>query len=249
MHNRRQLILAAASALGGALAPSLGRAQPNQRRGPGGGPIQNIEVGGRRRYYRLVMPRPVARGRPLMIALHGMGIDSISLMPLYSGLDQLAIETGSVLVYPASLQDHWPLSFGENLTVELDFLDALVALMRDLHGTDPRRTYLLGMSNGGYFAVVVASRRSEMLAGLAVHSGSAGVLGLGFETARKFPVYIAHGDADPIINVRDGRWLNGMFTRMGHPTAYEEIPGLGHIWARDQGVNARIWQHWQAHRA
>ena len=248
MTSRRDVLIGALATTS-LLAPGGVSAQTNQRRGPGGGPIQNLWVDGRRRSYRLVMPRPVARGRPLMIALHGMGIDSISLMPLYSGLDQLALATGSVLVYPAALQDNWPLSFGENLTIELNFLDALVARMQSLHGADPRRTYLLGMSNGGYFAVVVASRRSEMLAGLAVHSGTAGVLGLGFETARKFPVYIAHGDADPIINVRDGRWLNGMFTRMGHPTTYEEVPGLGHIWARDQGVNARIWEHWQRHPA
>ena len=36
---------------------------------------------------------------------------------------------------------------------------------------------------------------------------------------------------------------------MSHPTQFEEVPGLGHIWARDQGVNDRIWSHWQAHQA
>jgi polyhydroxybutyrate depolymerase len=206
-------------------------------------------VDGRTRRYRLVTPQSAERGAPLMIALHGMGVDSISLMPLYSGLDDLAREAGAVLVYPASLQNHWPLSFGENLQIELRFLDSLVQHIEAAYATDPRRKYLLGMSNGGYFAVVVASRRSQHVAGLAVHSGSAGVLGVGFETARKFPVFIAHGAADPIINVRDGRWLQGMFTRMGHPTRYQEYDGLGHIWAREQGVNRLIWEHWRTHPA
>lgn len=183
-----------------------------------------------------------------MIALHGMGVDSISLMPLYSGLDDLARAKGAILAYPASLRNHWPLSFGSELSTELSFLDALVDHIQKEHGTDPRQIYLLGMSNGGYFALAVASRRSQHLAGLAIHSGSAGILGAGFRTARKFPVYIAHGDADPILNVRDGRWLAGMFKRMDHPTQYEEIAGLGHIWARDQGVNERIWAHWRQHR-
>ncbi len=212
-------------------------------------PNQTLRVDGRARRYRLVTPRSAGRGAPLMIALHGLGVDSISLMPLYSGLDDLAREVGAVLVYPASLQNHWPLSFGENLQIELRFLDSLVQHIEATYATDPRRKYLLGMSNGGYFAVVVASRRSQHVAGLAVHSGSAGVLGVGFETARKFPVFIAHGAADPIINVRDGRWLQGMFTRMRHPTHYQEYDGLGHIWARDQGVNQLIWEHWRAHGA
>jgi polyhydroxybutyrate depolymerase len=241
MISRRTLLFAAASA---ACTIGSARAQP-----PGVLPNETLEVDGRQRRYRLVAPPSARPGAPLLIALHGMGIDSISLMPLYSGLDDLARETGSILVYPASFRDHWPLSFGPELQGELRFLDALRAHMARTRAIDPRQVFLLGMSNDGYFATVVASRRSRYLAGLAVHSGSAGVLGAGFETERKFPVHIAHGAADPIFNVRDGRWLSGMFTRMGHPTQYEEVPGLGHIWARDHGVNGRIWSHWRTHRA
>ena len=249
MPSRRFVIragaLAAASA--GPLLPA--QAQSRAARIGDMHPDMSLRVGGRVRRYRLVAPLQARAGAPLMIALHGMGIDSTSLMPVYSGLDDLARANGAVLVYPASLENHWPLSFGTKLSTELGFLDALVAHVQQTHATDPRQVYLLGMSNGGYFAVVVASRRSQHIAGLAVHSGSAGVLGGGFATQRKFPVYIAHGNADPIINVRDGRWLGAMFERMGHPTRFEEIEGLGHAWAREQGVNARIWAHWRAHRA
>ncbi|MBP6013370.1 MAG: dienelactone hydrolase family protein [Alphaproteobacteria bacterium] len=179
-----------------------------------------------------------------MVALHGMLFDSPSVMPLYTGLDEMARVHGAILVYPKAFENHWPLSFGPKLQRELRFLDALVGEMQRIHNTDPQRVFLLGMSNGGYFAVVVASRRSQYLAGLAVHSGTAGVTGFGFETKRKFPVFVAHGTADPIINIRDGRYLADMFRRLNHPTAFVEFPGLGHIWARDQGVNERIWSHW-----
>ncbi len=212
-------------------------------------PDQSLRVDGLLRRYRLVVPASANAKPPLMIALHGMLIDSPSVMPLYTGLDEMARARGCVLVYPKSFENHWPLSFGSKLQRELRFLDALVSEMQRTRGTDPQRNYLLGMSNGGYFAVVVASRRSQFLAGLAVHSGSAGVMGFGFETKRKFPVFVAHGDADPIINVRDGRYLGDMFRRLNHPTAYAEFPGLGHIWARDQDVNARIWSHWTEHPA
>ena len=209
---------------------------------------ETLTVEGRARRFRLVVPASVGAGAPLIIALHGMGIDSPSLMPIYSGLDDLARAQGAVLVYPKSLEGHWPLSFGTKLQTELRFLDALVGEIQRRHATDPKRIYLTGMSNGGYFAVVVASRRSEHLAGLAVHSGTAGVMGFGFETKRKFPVFVAHGANDKIINVRDGRYLADLFKRQNHPTEFAEFPGLGHIWARDQGVNDRIWSFWQQHR-
>lgn len=210
---------------------------------------QTLRVDGIARRYRLVAPASIGAKPPLMIALHGMRIDSPNLMPVYSGLDDMARAHGAVLVYPKSFEAGWPLSFGFKLQRELRFLDALVGEMQRTRGTDPRRIYLLGMSNGGYFAVVVASRRSQYLAGLAVHSGTSGVLGVGFETKRKFPVFVAHGAADPIINVRDGRYLADLFRRQGHPTAFAEYPNLGHIWARDQGVNDRIWAHWTANAA
>lgn len=212
-------------------------------------PDRTVRVDGVARRYRLVAPVSAGANPPLMIALHGMLIDSPSLMPAYSGLDDMARARGAVLVYPKSFEAGWPLSFGEKLQLELRFLDALVGEMQRARRIDPSRIYLLGMSNGGYFAVVVASRRSQYLAGVAVHSGTSGVMGFGFATKRKFPVFVAHGTADPIINVRDGRYLADLFRRQNHPTEFAEYPGLGHIWARDQGVNDRIWAHWTRNAA
>jgi polyhydroxybutyrate depolymerase len=239
----RRLILKSAAAL--ALAPTLLRtAQAADTY-----PDQTLRVDGVARKYRLVAPASAGAKPPLMIALHGMLIDSPSLMPTYSGLDDMARARGAVLVYPKSFESGWPLSFGPKLQRELRFLDALVGEMQRTRNTDPQRIYVLGMSNGGYFAVVVASRRSKHLAGLAVHSGTSGVMGFGFATERKFPVFVAHGDADPIINIRDGRYLADLFRRQNHPTEFAEYPGLGHIWARDQGVNDRIWTHWTRNAA
>ena len=237
MISRRSLLAASAAAY---LAPLNAAAQNADVR-----PVQTIRVDGRDRLFRLVAPSSAGRSPPLMIALHGMGIDSISLMPAYSGLDDLARAVGAILMYPAALNDHWPLSFGAEMRTELRFFDALMRHAHAEHGIDPRRIYLLGMSNGGYFAVVTASRRSRFLAGLAVHSGTAGVLGFGFETERKFPVFVAHGAEDRIIPPRDGRYLADLMERQGHPSEYAEYPGLGHLWARDQGVNERIWRFWQ----
>lgn len=237
---RRAALVGAGAALGLASAAAgldLSDIRPNQR----------LRVGADDRLYRLVAPknRP-KRGAALALALHGMGVDSISLMPLYSGLDDLARAHGFVLAYPASFENHWPLSFGPKLDRELAFFDALIADLAGRYGIDAQNIYLLGMSNGGYFAIVLASQRGRKLAGLCVHSGSAGVLALsGVKSPRKFPVFIAHGLADTILVPKNGADAAALFRREGHPTLHEEYEGLGHIW--NTAANERIWAHWAAH--
>jgi polyhydroxybutyrate depolymerase len=172
-------------------------------------------------------------------------------MPAYSGLDDLAREQNCVLAYPASLENHWPLSFGPKLAQELSFFDALVNHLVRGMSLDSRRIYLTGMSNGGYFANVIASRRGRFIAGLGIHSGSAGVLALGrVNSPRKFPVFIHHGDADGILPVQNGRDQAAYYRREGHPVQYEEIAGMGHIWAIDpSAANARMWRFWTENAA
>ena len=239
LQSRRVVLLGAGATL--ALASHPARAQSS---------IATLRVGGLDRRYRLFRPAALQRRPALAIALHGMGVDSISLMPLYSGLDDLARAHGFLLAYPASRANHWPLSFGREFRAELDFFDALVNDLVREHDCDPQRIYLLGMSNGGYFANVIAGLRSRYLAGLAIHSGSAGVLAInGVDTQRKFPVYVAHGASDTILPPQNGRDCARMWRDAGHAVQYEEVGGLGHIWARDQGVNARIWAHWTTNAA
>jgi poly(3-hydroxybutyrate) depolymerase len=116
---------------------------------------------------------------------------------------------------------------------------------------DPRRIYLTGMSNGGYFANVIASRRGRFVAGLGVHSGSAGVLALGrINSPRRFPVYISHGDADGILTVQNGRDQAALYRREDHPVLYEEVAGMGHVWANDvRAANERMWRFWRENAA
>jgi hypothetical protein len=38
------------------------------------------------------------------------------------------------------------------------------------------------------------------------------------------------------------------FRREGHPAQFWKIPGLGHSWAREQGINRRIWEYLSQHR-
>src|SRR5438874_2502131 len=68
-------------------------------------PEESLTVGNQKRVYRLVVPKSVdlTKPAPLVIAFHGMGIDSKDLMPKYTKLDDLAADKKFLLVYPEAV--------------------------------------------------------------------------------------------------------------------------------------------------
>ena len=104
------------------------------------------------------------------------------------------------------------------------------------------------MSNGGYFAHLLARERSTIIAAAASHSGPLGLQTLGgINAARKFPVMIVHGTADGIFPVAWARENADKYRREGHEVEYVEVPGLGHAWASESHINERIWVFFAAH--
>lgn len=202
---------------------------------------ERLRVAGSLRSCRLVVPEAAARGDTvsLVIALHGMAIDSKDVMPLYSGLDTLAAMHGFVLAYSQATGGSWGLRPAK-VTQDLRFFDALVSTLGGRYTIDPRRIYVVGMSNGGYFAHLIARERTNVVAAMATHSGP-----LGLETllrigaTRKFPVFIAHGDRDQLFPIAIARENRDKYRREGHPVTYVEVPGLGHAWSR--GIEQRMW--------
>jgi predicted esterase len=104
------------------------------------------------------------------------------------------------------------------------------------------------MSNGGYFAHLVGQLRSKTVAAVASHSGLLGVHTLlGINAERKFPVLIVHGNRDRILSVDFARENRDKYRREGHEVKYVEVPGLGHLWAIEQGINDTIWEFFADH--
>lgn len=210
---------------------------------------ERLDVGGKSRVYRLVVPSSVdlAKPAPLVIAFHGMGIDSKDLMPRYTKLDALAAEKKFLLAYPEAIGRAWGLA-PDKVTADLAFFDALLKKLSADYQVDPARVYVVGMSNGGYFAHLVGKERSTVVAAVASHSGPLGlqtVGGIGAE--RKFPVLIVHGDKDRLLPVEWARENRDKYKKEGHEVKYVEVPGLGHLWATGAKINDTIWQFFEEH--
>ncbi len=216
---------------------------------PGNFGSESLKVDGVTREYRLVVPKTVDLKKPaaLVIAFHGMFIDSKDLMPIYTRFNETAEKHGFLLVYPNAIKGSWGLA-PEKVKSDLAFFDALVASLRTDYRVDADRVYVLGMSNGGYFAHLVGKERSKTVAAVASHSGPLGLQTLlGIKAERKFPVLILHGDKDNLLPVSWARENRDKYKKEGHDVNYIELPGVGHAWGTKNDVNETIWRFFAAH--
>lgn len=209
---------------------------------------ESVRVARLTRRYRIVLPPSRTTGAPhaLVVAFHGFG-DNKDLMPVYSGLDDLARNHGAIVVYPQSRPGAWPLLL-DWAKPDIAFFDALIESVDRRHGVDRSRIFVTGMSNGGYFANLLASQRSTIIAAIAVHSGGLGAVNL-IESPfpRKYPVMIVHGSADAIVRIAEGRRQKSFYESRGHEVRYVELPGWNHFWARKLGINEQIWDFFAQH--
>ncbi|MDX1926562.1 MAG: PHB depolymerase family esterase, partial [Pirellulaceae bacterium] len=201
------------------------------------------------RVYRLVVPKTVDLAKPvaLVVAFHGMLIDSKDLMPKYTRLNETAEARKFIIAYPEAVGKSWGIA-PEKVNSDLAFFDALLAQLNAEYKIDPDRVFVLGMSNGGYFAHLVGKERSQTVAAVASHSGPLGLQTLlGVRADRKFPVLIIHGDQDPIFPVSFARENRDKYKREGHEVKYVELPGHGHMWASAANINETIWEFFAKH--
>lgn len=210
---------------------------------------ESVQVGRTNRIYRLVVPNSVdlEKPAPLVIAFHGMLIDTKDLMPRYTKLNETADKHAFIIVYPNALDRSWGLK-PEKVRADLAFFDALLAKLENQYRIDTNRIYVLGMSNGGYFAHVVGKERSKVVAAVASHSGPLGLQTLpGINAERKFPVLIIHGDQDKIFPVQIARDNRDKYKQEGHEVKYVELKGVGHMWGAKYDINETIWKFFADH--
>src|SRR5262249_18466610 len=70
---------------------------------------ETVKVNGTTREYRLVVPKDVdlTKPAPLVVAFHGMLIDSKDLMPAYTKLNETAAKHKFLIAYPNALDRAW----------------------------------------------------------------------------------------------------------------------------------------------
>ena len=204
----------------------------------------------------LVYSERPAAGEPagLLVLHHGRGADELDLLGLAELLDREhrlhVVTPRAPLQLPGSPGFHWYLVPRVGYPDPTTFQAArhkLAALHDELWertGIPPERTVLGGFSMGSVmsYASALAVERPAP-AGILAFSGFVPVVD-GWQPSlsdrRDLRAFIAHGSADPVIEVAFGRRARDLLTEAGLEVEYHEH-GLGHQIDVDQLAAARDW--------
>lgn len=214
------------------------------------------------RTYRYVVYVPDSdrtRMLPVVLFLHGAGERGDD------GLRQTAVGLGSairwnperfpmIVVMPqAPAETQW---LADSATAAMIALDAAT---REFRG-DPSRTYLTGLSLGGYgtwhlamahpgrFAALVPvcggilkPETAESVRQSPLTAGAADPYAVTAERVRAVPAWIFHGAEDKTIPPSESRRMYAELQKLGADVRYTEFPGVGHnAWDPAYG-NAELW--------
>ncbi|MFZ1291189.1 MAG: alpha/beta hydrolase-fold protein [Melioribacteraceae bacterium] len=170
---------------------------------------------------------------PLILALHGkLDLTSWNL-PWYN--EPIVSNDPCIVVTPKTSNPNlaWGNSNNENHTPEmLTVLEILNLLMKEFN-LDENRFYVHGASMGGFGVFNLLAKEPKMFA------ASFAICGGGSPSTanilKETPLWIFHGDTDPIIPVEQSRNLyKAILLEGGKKVRYKEYPNVGH----DSWVNA-----------
>jgi polyhydroxybutyrate depolymerase len=182
----------------------------------------SIVLNGQPRTFQAYVPRGLAPGSPLVLAMHGSGENAAAMrIETGYGFERLADERGFAVVYPNGQNGHWN-------TCEIDrdaqqpgiddvqFLTAVADKFIGEIGTDRNRVFAVGLSEGGYMAIrlaLEAPARFRAVAPVAANLSAPENFQCKPVKEGGASVILIHGTKDPLVpfDGGEGSLLFGLF--------------------------------------
>jgi predicted peptidase len=226
------------------VAASLMAAPAEARKTETGFLDRTVTVAGTEYKYQVFVPDNWTKKTkwPVILFLHGAGERGDD------GLIQTEVGIGTairryrdrfpaVIVMPQCRKNVW---WAESNMADVA-MAALAQAQKEFHG-DPARTYLTGLSMGGYGTWYLAGKYPGKFAAIAPICGGILVPDMArqqsaddnapyTEAARKIgktPAWIFHGGDDTVVPVTESRRMNDAMKALGGEVHYTEYPGVGH---------------------
>ena len=145
-----------------------------------------LTIAGEDREVALIVPEQRSAHPPLLVMLHGTRGDGAGVIDECGALglshtEGVVIAAPDARVMPTSDWDHpeqsnerwWETSpvHDPDRNADLLLFRATVAAARRDYGVDPSRVYVMGHSNGAFFALTIAMTLGDRIAGVAFNSG------------------------------------------------------------------------------
>ncbi|MCA9806074.1 MAG: hypothetical protein KC777_29100 [Cyanobacteria bacterium HKST-UBA02] len=169
---------------------------------------EKIEIDGITRTARIYVPASYtpSRSMPLVLIFHGLNMSADSMVAI-TGFNGIASRNGFIVAYCESARGRW--SDGMNNAKGVDdigYVKKLISQLSARLSIDRRRIYSLGLSNGGYFAQMVACQMTDQIAAVAVVGSTAMAQALATcQSNKPVPAIFFFGTEDPLINWGDDR--------------------------------------------
>ncbi len=207
-------------------------------------------------FERVQAPRTTLVRPPLLVLLHGLGMDETGLLPLAARFDPHFMVAGLRGPYAYNRGYGWyAIEFHGDGSLTADYrqgrrsVDSVVDWLKDAPqrlGTDPERTYLLGFSQGAVISLAVLHRIPERLAGVVALSGVYADELFADETTPaalgEVPLFVAHGLSDNLLPIAHGRAIRDAFQKVSCDLTYKEL-ALGHTMNDEEMREIATWLH------
>jgi phospholipase/carboxylesterase len=180
-----------------------------------------------------------ATPKRLVVLLHGLGADGNDLFGLVPALAPALPGTAFVAPdapFPCdmapfgrqwfSLQSRTPVAIEAGVRAAATILDAYLDEALERLGLSDAQLALIGFSQGAMMSLYVGPRRAKQLAGIVGYSGR--LIGDTSEFKSKPPIFLVHGDADPVVPPNSLPLAVRALEREGNPVEAVTRPGLGH---------------------
>jgi phospholipase/carboxylesterase len=205
---------------------------------------------------RVAAPRRPIPGTPppLLVLLHGIGADEDDLFPLAGKVDPRFRVVSLRAPHPYGGGFAWfHVGFGFAGRLRADVAQAAAALADLVRwlgaapgrlGTDPRRTFLLGFSQGAMMSLAALGAAPERLAGVVALSardpGEVVAPNASEAAVARVPVLLCHGTGDDVIPVALGRAARETLATRVRDLTYREFP-IGHAISGEEMQVVAAW--------
>jgi len=170
------------------------------------------------------------KATPVILFLHGAG----ETKPAKDGKGKMPVEVGIgpaikkrektfpfITIIPQAQTRGWQFE-GPNAKMALGMLEAV----EKEYKTDPKRTYLTGLSMGGFGTWSIATAMPDKWAAIVPICGRGDPMKA--EKLKDMPIWCFHGDNDTSVNVSGSRDMIEAIKKAGGSPKYTEYPGVGH---------------------